>query len=378
VLLSVAAIVWLTYEFWRLLWEPSPRGAMDLRYRHTAIERWFGGRPVFDTPVILDPPATFVLLWPLIGWMTARAASWMWAATTVAALAWTSWLVVRHSLAEGRHERTLMALVPLAIYPSGATIGNGQLGVHVLPLVIASCLLLGRDRRSWGIDLAAALLMLGALVKPSLSAPFLWIALCVPRSTRPALLIGGGYVLATLAAVSFQDAGLVDLLRSALSREAQMAVRDVPGNVANLHIWLSHAGLAAWIGPASLLVFGMTGLWTWRHRRADLWLLIGVIGYASRLWSYHRWYDDGLILLPMVTLFRLARTGDGPARRLAAAVLFAATLAASLAPGGIFLLPPPWNLRYVNAQVVVWIAGLLFLLWTASRERPPTFFLRKT
>jgi hypothetical protein len=290
--------------------------------------------------------------------------------TSIIALAWTSWLVVRHSGAADRQERVLLAIVPFAMYASGATIGNGQLGVHILPLLIAGCVLLRHPAPGWRIDIAAAVLLLGALAKPSLSAPFLWLALCVPRSLRPALLIGAGYVLATVFAASFQDAGVLDLLGAALSRQSQTAVRDGPGNVANLHIWLSHAGRGAWIGPASLLTFGMMGVWTWRHRNVDLWLLIGVAGYVSRLWSYHRWYDDGLILLPMVALFRLTRTdGVDPGRRLAAGMLFAATLLTSLAPGGLFLLPPPWNLRYVNAQVVVWTAGLAFLLWTAARAK---------
>jgi hypothetical protein len=35
VLMALAALVWLSYETWRLLWQPSPEGAIDLRLRLT-------------------------------------------------------------------------------------------------------------------------------------------------------------------------------------------------------------------------------------------------------------------------------------------------------------------------------------------------------
>jgi hypothetical protein len=38
-----------------------------------------------------------------------------------------------------------------------------------------------------------------------------------------------------------------------------------------------------------------------------LWLLLGVTALVARFWTYHRWYDDLLILLPMIALFRIAQ-----------------------------------------------------------------------
>jgi hypothetical protein len=40
-----------------------------------------------------------------------------------------------------------------------------------------------------------------------------------------------------------------------------------------------------------------------------------------------------------------------------------------LAPGGLFLFPPPWNMRYVAAQIVIWILGLIFLVAQARIEK---------
>ena len=54
---------------------------------------------------------------------------------------------------------------------------NGQLALHLLPTVVAGLLLLLRRPPSWGRDLAGAGLLLVALAKPTLTAPFMWIAI---------------------------------------------------------------------------------------------------------------------------------------------------------------------------------------------------------
>jgi hypothetical protein len=381
VVMTIAAAVWLAYEYWRLLREPPPRGPMDLRYRLEGVQQWFAGTAVYrHLPGVLDPPATQVLLWPLLGWLPLRAAQWMWACTSLAATTWMSALVLRHSRAAIPAERTIMALLPFAVYATGATIGNGQIGVHLLPALVAGCLLLARDPDASGrprqrpilVSAGAAALVLFALAKPSISAPFFWIVLFVPVSPLPALLVTGGYAALTLVAAAFQPDDLVTLLRLSLARESAMAVRPVAGNVANLHVWFGSLGLDRWILPASAVILAGLGAWVYRHRRGDIWLLLGVTGYVARFWSYHRWYDDGLIMLPVVALFRLAhrpaRSHETGASRTIAGALAALTIASLLAPGGLFLFPPPWNGWYVAAQLLVWLAGLLFLARQA-RER---------
>ena len=91
---------------------------------------------------------------------------------------------------------------------------------------------------------------------------------------------------------------------------------------------------------------------------------------VSRLWVYHRWYDDLLILLPRVTLFRIVKQGpsfDGS--RIPAGLLLIITLLTMMAPGGLYLLPLPWNMRYVGFQAAVWLLMLMFLLIHGYREK---------
>jgi hypothetical protein len=129
-------------------------------------------------------------------------------------------------------------------------------------------------------------------------------------------------------------------------------------------------GLKNWIIPVTLLILAAQGLWTYRNRHGDIWLLIGVAALVARFWTYHRWYDDLLILLPMVALFRIAKQESSTnGRGVIAGVLLAITLLATLAPGGLYLFPPPLNSLYAVGQSMVWIVVLIFLLDQARYQK---------
>jgi hypothetical protein len=309
------------------------------------------------------------MLWPLLGWLELTPARWLWAATTVAALAWLVYVIARESGMETLLERMFVALLPLSMYATGAAIGNGQLIVHLLPALLAGLLLLSKRPCRWPGELLAAALGLGALVKPSVSVPFFWIVLFVSGRLRPVLLVTAGYVALTLFAASFQALGVLSLIQGWLVNASAVAVR---GGHANLHIWLAAVGLKAWLLPASLPVLVALGCWTYRYRYADLWLLLGVTAIVARLWAKHWWFDDLLILLPMVALCRIAKRRFATDRSgLVAGTLLAITLLVMLAPGGLYLLPPPWNTLYVIGQITLWIAVLIFLLVQAWQEEKP-------
>jgi hypothetical protein len=370
-LLLLAGIHRLSNEFARLLWEPGRTGAIDLKLRYAEIQHWFASVPV-SRPTY--PPASYVLLWPFLGWMELPAARWFWALTTVPALAWLVYLAVRGSGAQTIPERLFVALMPVAMYATSATIGNGQLIVHLLPALVAGSLLLRRPRRGWGADVLAAALFLFALLKPTLAAPFCLLVLGVRGARRPVLLITLGYAAATLWAASFQEAGFVPLLAEWLTTSARAAEKAAfTGGYGNLHTWLTLLGWQAWNLPVALLVLGALGLWTYRHRHADVWLLLGVVALVDRLWTYHRLYDDLLLLLPFVSLFRIAKRGRaGRGASVAAGVLLAATCVAALAPARVLSYPAPWSTLFAAGQVVVWLGVLTFLLTQARRVRAPS------
>lgn len=372
VLMTLAALHRLENEFSRLLWETGQTGAIDLIRRHEEVYQWFAGMPIYSMSArAVYPPASYAILWPFLGWLAVAPARWLWAATTIMALGWCAALIVRESGATTSLERVFIALLLFSMYATSATIGNGQLIVHLLPALIAGLTLLGRKQRRWHEELLAVAFIVGALVSPTIAAPFFWIALFVPDTPRPAVLIALGYAALTLFALSFQGDNPESLLQEWDSRAVKGAAWGaVTGGYANLHSWLSALGLREWHRPASLAVLMTLGLWTYRHRHADLWLLLGVTALVARFWAYHRLYNDLLILLPMITLFRIAKQGpstDGSDLR--AVVLLAMTWVAVLAPARLLASPPPWSTLFAAGQTIVWVLVLIFLLDRASHEK---------
>jgi hypothetical protein len=216
--MAAAAVVWLNYQFWRLLFQADRMGAIDLRLRVRDTAEWFSGSPIYEQwSTAIYPPASYPLLWPFVGWLDFSAARWLWAAVVIVSLAGLGLLMVRECRASSRLDRSFVVLMLLATYPAGAAIGNGQLVPLILPALVAGTLLIVRERPSWRNDLLASTLLLLTLAKPSVSAPFLWIVLLAPRRLRPFILLSIAYLGLTILAASYQDSSLMSLLQGWLS-----------------------------------------------------------------------------------------------------------------------------------------------------------------
>lgn len=365
-LMILAGAQRLTNEFQRLLFDQGKDGAIDLRYRYNDVERWFSGLPVYEDKDAIYPPASYLMLWPLLGWLTQDHARWLWAVTSVVAMIWLMILMVKQSHAEGLSQRLFIALLVPSIYATGATIGNGQVIVHLLPFLITAMLLIQR-KDSWAGDLLATLFFLVALVKPAIAAPFFWILMFFPRRLRPFVFTMIGYSFLTMMAIIPQHFALGSLISDWLARGSAAAVR---GGYANVHSWLALLQLQQWILPASLLLLMVMGLWIFRYRNSDLWLLMGVTAYFARFWIYHRLYDDFLVLVPMVSLFQIARQNSTASRRVCAGVILGINWAAALAPARLLSFGAPFNILFEALQVSVWLMGLVFLVYIAGKGKP--------
>jgi hypothetical protein len=287
--------------------------------------------------------------------------------TTVAGLAWLVYLIVQESGADTRLECLFVALLALSMNATGVTIGNGQLIVHILPVLLFALLLLRESRGKWRVRLLAAGLLLFALVKPTISAPFLWIALFVGGGLLTTLLVVLGYAGLTLFALPFQASTPAVLAQGWIERATVVAAT---GGYANLHMWLASIDRQEWIFGVSLLVFAALGLWIYQHRKGDFWILLGVTAIVARLWSYHRVYDDVLILLPMVALFRIAkREASTDDTRIVAGLLLALTILSMLAPARLEHFAWPWSFLFKGGHALVWIMDLSFLLQRAHRDK---------
>lgn len=384
--MATAAAVFLAYEFWRLLFQTHWMDAVDLKQRYVEIRCLFsGGNPYQQIPTAMYPPASYVMLWPFLGWLDIVAARGLWAATTIVLLALLAYLAVRISRADTPLLRTFVALLPISMYATGATIGNGQLPIHCLNALMIAILLLQKSQRTWKEDSLIAGLFLFALVKPALAAPFFWIILLKPGGIRPATVVVIGYAALTWFGSSFQE---LDSLQFFAAWHERATAGVEWGNATASLVWgrtmfgvniyglinvpglLSAVGLRQWNLEASLLILAGLGMWIYFYRDVDIWILAGVAAFVDRFWTYHLWYDDLLLLLSMLALFRIAqRQLTASRRRWQAGILFAMTTIFMLAPGGLYLFPPPWNQVYVGVQAILWLTGLLFLLQQAGLEK---------
>jgi hypothetical protein len=379
-LMAAAAAVWLPYQFYRLLWQPQGigdykvwPGAIDFKTFYQYVETWFSGTPLYGTIANASyPPASHVLLWPLMGWLPPDKALWFFTATMISALACIVRLSVRICGATFHLERHLLALIPLSMYATGAVIGNGQITIHVLTAILGTLYVMDRKLVGLQNDIAVAALFLFALVKPSIAIPFFWIVLFASPNMRPALMVVCGYGCLTLFAALFQNRDPMSLVHAWLggAQTASDRSSDMGISFNNLHQWSTGLGLREWYPVAAIVFLLLLGCWAFRYRKNDIWELAGVTAFVSRLWTFHGWYDDLLILLPILSLIRIAKgIGFLQARSLYPLILVALLLSTSIAPGAHYLLPAPWNQLFVAGQAIIWIVALVFLLITAERAR---------
>jgi hypothetical protein len=321
-ILAVSCLNRLVHEFGRLIWDQDRTGAIDLKIFYEAVQLWFSGAPTYgELPSAVYPPASYLMLWPVLGWLPVPTARFVWAIFSALALVWLAYWVVKERKAEAWHERVLIGFLPV-FYATRTGIGNGQLTVFVIPLLIAGTILLrrGTHRNSlfWGVAFIVV-----ALIKPNVSAPFFWIVLfaSVGRRFWPALLVLLGYGALTLWAAAFQTEGAITLMQQWFQQAAIGAEFGAQtGGYANqnsLLAWLeantnlNNYPLLNYIGDFELntpLTLGMLialGLWIGWHRNVEIWVLLGVCGIIARLWTYHRIYDDMLILLPTIAVFQI-------------------------------------------------------------------------
>jgi hypothetical protein len=363
-LMSALAAVKLSLEFYRLIFEPGWTGAVDLEMYYKGVHAWFEGKPMYTSSYAPYPPATEAMLWPFLGWLSLSAARWLWAIASVFMLGRLVLLTVRESNAAPGLERVFIALVPLSMNATGVQIGNGQLALFILPVMIAGLLLLTRRPVSWSNDLLAAVAMTVFVLKPTVGIPFLWIALLAPFRLRPFLLMIAIYLALTWLAMIFRNESLSFHLSHWLQRGSNVA-RE--GGYADIHTLLARAHLPQLIVPSSLLLLLLLGIWIYFHRRIDLWILIGVTALIARLWANHRLYDDILILLPLISLFRIAKSGGK--QQMAAAVLFSLTLLAMLVPARITEMPWPRHLLITAPRAVLWLLMLALLMAEAYKQK---------
>ena len=78
----------LGMDFHRLVWEAGRLGAIDVIYRHEEVQAWFAGQVVYGDRWATYPPASMVMLWPLVSWENPVVLRWFWALMFIGCMVW--------------------------------------------------------------------------------------------------------------------------------------------------------------------------------------------------------------------------------------------------------------------------------------------------
>ncbi len=370
VTLALLAAERLTAGFHVLLVANDPHAAMDLLSRRAEVRAWFSGEPVYGhIGPARYPPATYAMLWPLLAWTTPVAARYLWAVVVVASLAALIALLIRAAAARSVETRMLVVLTVASSQAVSYSVAVAQLTVPTVALALAGVVLACRRPSSVVRQAGAALLLLSALVKPTLTAPLFWVPLLAAANPAASLAAGGGYVVLTVVAARFQGLPLPALIAAWLAANRTAVISRGYGN---LESWLRGSGVDSWIPALSLLLLLALGGWVWRHRGQDPWWLMAVCAVVARVWTYHQLYDDMLALVPMAYLLRVA--GDeGHSRRrrvvAGATLLFAWVL--FIAPARFLLLPITAEGVLDGVRAASWLLMLGVVLAMGKLSRQP-------
>lgn len=291
-------------------------GGVDLANRIAETQRlWSGASPYGHGGVggnAVYPPASYVMLGPL-AWIPSGLAKWLWAGSSLLLLAVLGWGAVHVAEVRTPESVALVALLPSSIAGVSYGIQNGQLHVHVVAALVGAAWLLLRSAPTAKTDVLGGMLLLLALVKPTVSGPFVLLLLARRDRLRVCAGVVVGYGLLTVLGGLLAGAG-PGLISEWLFRAQGGANYGAGGSYGNLHAWTAMVGLsgADALATTALLV-GFAGFAFTRMAGSAVdglaWSGLALATLMARVSVYHQDYDDALLIgLQLGLLARVARS----------------------------------------------------------------------
>jgi alpha-1,2-mannosyltransferase len=323
--LRLAAVGAVTAAAYHVVFEvtakPPLHGFFDLQVYRGAVLWWLQGEPLYAFELepgpkgFTYPPFAAVLMVPL-AWLPAGAVAVLvlMASTAVVVLV-TWWLVAPVARRHDRSPWFVVALavpVVLALEPIRLTLGEGQLNMFVLALVLADVVALRRGR-AWsgiGIGLATAVKL----------TPGLFVVFLVLIGRRRAAVVAAGTFLGATLLGFAVDAGASWQYWTSTLWDTERVGRLVnPWNQSLLGL-LAHVADPAppdrllW----ALLAGGVAVLGLWRaarvHRRGDDLAAVTLAGLTACLVSPISWVHHLYWVVPALVVLADVAAGT-PARR---------------------------------------------------------------
>jgi hypothetical protein len=349
--LFLATALYLGKGFYHLLWGTDKADAYDLNLRWTQEQYIFRWQP----PSLADyPPWAFFsgafLLWP--SWEATRV---LFAVVNLFALLGIGLWAYKIGRPLGRWEAFLLLFSALALSSYCTTLEIGQYGILVVAFLV-----FGLAAVEQGQPVLGGLLIGIAMMKPTISGPFLIPLLIKKRYT--ALASATAYLIgATLLIWYVTQMNPVAMLKQ-MADEAK-GYSSTGYGLVNL-VYSSGLDQKVATPVVGLGVIAVTALVMFAGSSRDLLTQFAIASVAGRFWVHHKGHDNlGLVFL-LVALASVALK----TRRFWPTLGF-------LAVGASLWAPPRWqgssfdgtdNVPYQVAQCLVWVGGLIILYQATS------------
>jgi hypothetical protein len=326
-----------------------PSSAIDLRNRDMEQAFFTAGKNPYDFMTGSQPPWAYVfgvlLTWP--EWPDVRAYFALINVIALALLMWWAWHLPRDATADTR----LLLMAAVGAFGGACTATEvGQVSIVVTALLAGA---LWSDRA--GRPYLSGLLVALAMIKPTIAAPF---AAALLLTARYRATIAAAAYGALASAIAWVVTGVApwEMLRQMAAASATF-INDGTIGLVDIASLLGMSPEATVVLP---LIVAVPGLALMARVRPSLPLAFAVASIWGRLWTYHKSYDDVMLVFVLVPLgaYALARV---PSR--AAAAAFLAMGALAWIPGRLLAL-----VEVQMLQLAIWPAALAVLL-TLSRQR---------
>jgi hypothetical protein len=303
--------------------------------RRLAFEHWIdaGGRPDIeldsDTPAqgetwgaIIQLPSAFSAMAPL-AIFPARAATWLWYVLLLSLLVAQTAVLTRMAGSRTTLQMGIALLaITLLLAPVHESIGYGQPSAVAISLII-----LGLGAAFSGENAIGGVLMgLATAVKPQLGIGFFIYYLLIGNWRFVAALSTTFLLLTAAAIVRMGFSGVAwfagwqenfQYAQATGGMNDPSILNPQRSYLLNLHLILHAAFTSRWLvdGLALLLVAALSAVFARRRRRAreqrqpqDQLLDLSVVSILTLLPVYHRFYDAGLLVVPLVWSLRHLHT----------------------------------------------------------------------
>jgi Glycosyltransferase family 87 len=304
------------------------------------------------------PPWAFISGW-LFLWPSWPSALSYYAFLSLAAVAVVGcWAATLAPQGAGWAGKAYLFAAAVALSAYGTTLQVGQYGTIVVAF-IAACLWLLSLRRGRLGDVLAGLLLGVAMLKPTIAGPFFLVLLFKRRWIAAAACVL--YVSAAAGVVWLWTATNPVEMCLQMTASASDYVADSQGLVGPLLSLGLSRKLVTPVLAVGVLLPAIVLLWTFRRR--SLPTLFAIAAVAARFWSYHKGYDNGMMVFLLAPL--LAAWLREPRNLLigAGALLVGASL---WMPAGLTHYPP-----ILIAQLLIWPVGLGILLFACKEAASP-------